>query len=224
MSSRWPVLRDFQCYSRFRNISAQTRQLEVSQVSPRVVEKDQHRPLVMMQLSAVLGQSRAGLCVSDRFLVLVYSLNALVMIRWLIISIWQLESKWLHSMRMLRVILGWLHWRCGCFFICAGWVNESQAVRAVECPVLSLQHWIQHVVFLHGLQEKDKHLFCSVVLIREASKDSFGSIRFPLEEFRRKPVQSAGRVCAAFVFSLMKAGRFMIENAWFKHAALQTSW
>lgn len=108
MSSRWPVLRDFQCYSRFRNISAQTRQLEVSQVSPRVVEKDQHRPLVMMQLSAVLGQSRAGLCVSDRFLVLVYSLNALVMIRWLIISIWQLESKWLHSMRMLRVILGWL--------------------------------------------------------------------------------------------------------------------
>ncbi len=78
-------------------------------------------------------------------------------------------------------------------------------------------------MFSHGLQEKDKHLFCSAELIREAAIDSFEFIIFPLEEFRRNLVQSAERVCVSFVFSVMKAGRFMKENAWFKHTALQTN-
>ncbi len=52
----------------------------------------------------------------------------------------------------------------------------------------------------HGLQEKDKHLFCSAELIREAAIDSFEFIIFPLEEFRRNLVQSAERVCVSFVF------------------------
>lgn len=64
-------------------------------------------------------------------------------------------------------------------------------------------------MFSHGLQEKDKHLFCSAVQIGDAAIDSFGSIIFPLEDFSRKLVQITGKLCDAFVFSLMKADNFI---------------